>query len=442
MELRDLIVTPALAMLIYLMAYFIRPYVTDKVNRKYFFPALSVKIVGAIALGVIYQFYYNGGDTYNFHTHGSRHIWEAFADTPEKGLDMMLSGGKHDESFYKYSGQIPFFTDPSAFFVIKVAAFFDLLTFSTYSATAICFAVLSFIGMWMFFQTFYRKYPQLHRQIALAAFFIPSVFFWGSGLLKDTLMMACLGVLTYEVDHLFFRKKISVVHLLLFAISLWCIFSVKKFILQGFLPAAVLWIYLGNLKMIRSMAVRVLIFPILIILTIVSIYYSVVKVGEGDRRYAVENIAKTAKITAYDIRFQTGRYAGSGYTLGELDGSFGSMLRLAPQAINVSLFRPYLWEVNNPLMFLSAVESLAFLIISSFLVFKYRLGVLTAFRNPDVSFCFIFSVVLAFAVGVSSFNFGTLARYKIPLMPFYALAMILIYYENNPRKEEELEETE
>ncbi len=442
MELRDLIVTPAVAMLVYLMAYLIRPYVTDAVNRKYFFPALSVKIIGAIALGVIYQFYYSGGDTYNFHTHGSRHIWEAFVDSPGKGLDMMLSGGKHDGSFYTYSSRILFFTDPSAFFIIKLAALFDLFTFSTYSATAICFAVLSFIGMWMFFLTFYRKYPELLKQIAFAAFFIPSVFFWGSGLLKDTLMMACLGVVTYEIDQLFIRKKISVIHILLFVIALWCIFSVKKFILQAFLPAALLWIYLGNLNMIRSMAVKILIFPLLVVLSIFSIYYSVVKVGEGDRRYAVENIAKTAKITAYDIRFQTGRDAGSGYTLGELDGSFGSMFRLAPQAINVSLFRPYLWEVNNPLMLLSALESLVFLILSLVLIFKYGLGVLKSFRNPDVSFSFVFSIILAFAVGVSSFNFGTLVRYKIPILPFYALAMILIYYENKPRKVEEFEETE
>jgi hypothetical protein len=441
-ELRDLIVTPVVAMLIYIMAFLIRPYATDAVNRKYFLPALSVKIIGAIALGVIYQFYYNGGDTYNFHTHGSRHIWEAFVDSPGKGLDMMFSGGEHSESFYRYSSQIPFFSDPSAYFIIRLAAFFDFFTFSTYSATALCFAALSFIGMWMLFLTFYRKYSELHRQIAIASFFIPSVFFWGSGLLKDTLMMACLGVVTYEIDQLFIRKKVSVIQTLLFVIALWCIFSVKKFILQAFLPAALLWIYLGNLKMIRSTAVRILIFPILVALSLFSVYYAVVKVGEGDRKYAVENIAKTAQITAYDIRFQTGRDAGSGYTLGELDGTFGSMLKLTPQAVNVSLFRPYLWEVSNPLMLLSALESLTFLILSAILIFKYRLGVLKSFRNPDVSFSFIFSVILAFAVGVSSFNFGTLVRYKIPLLPFYALAMILIYYENKPRKVEEFEETE
>lgn len=442
MELRDLIVTPIVVILVFLGAYLIRPYVTDSVNRRYFLPALAIKVIGAIALGVIYQFYYSGGDTYNYHTHGSRHIWEAFVDSPGTGLDMLLSGGKHDGSFYKYSSQIPFFTDPAAFFIISLSAFFDVFTFSTYSATAICFALLSFIGMWMFFLTFYRKYPQLHFRIALAAFFIPSVFFWGSGLLKDTLMMACLGVATYEVDQLFFRKKISIAHIILLIVSLWCVFSVKKFILQAFLPSALLWIYLGNVKLIPSVAVRILIFPILLAIGIFSAYYSVTKVGEGDRRYAVENIAKTAKITAYDIRFQTGRDAGSGYTLGELDGTFGSMLRLAPQAINVSLFRPYLWEVNNPLMLLSALESLTFLVLVVRIVFKYRLSLLKSFSNPDMSFSFVFSLIYAFAVGVSAFNFGTLVRYKIPLMPFFALAIILMIYENKPKNVEELDVTE
>lgn len=441
MEMRDFIVTPIVIFLVFLGAYLIRPRVTDSTTRKYFFPALTVKIIGALAVGFIYQFYYWGGDTYNFHTHGSRHIWEAFMDSPEKGLGLLFSGGEHG-LYYEYSSKIPFFTDPASFFIIRLSAVFDLLTFSSYSATAVCFSVVSFVGMWMFFLTFYRKYPQIHWQLALAVFFIPSVFFWGSGLLKDTLMIGCLGILTFETDRLFFRKRFSILHVLLLIVSVVCIFSVKKFILQAFVPAALLWIYMGNLNKISSLVLRVLLFPVLIAISILSTYYSFVKIGEGDRRYAVENIAKTAQITAYDIRFYTGRDAGSGYTLGELDGSFTSMLKLAPLAINVSLFRPYLWEVKNPLMLLSGLESLTFFILTMTLIFKYRLDVARAFRNPDVSFSFVFALIFAFAVGVSSFNFGTLSRYKIPLLPFYAVALALIFYENKPKKSEELETTE
>jgi hypothetical protein len=38
----------------------------------------------------------------------------------------------------------------------------------------------------------------------------------------------------------------------------------------------------------------------------------------------------------------------------------------------------------------------------------------------------VFSVIFAFAVGFTSFNFGALARYKIPFMPFYFIALFIL----------------
>jgi hypothetical protein len=41
-------------------------------------------------------------------------------------------------------------------------------------------------------------------------------------------------------------------------------------------------------------------------------------------------------------------------------------------------------------------------------------------------------LIFAFAVGISSYNFGALSRYKIPCLPFYALGLVLVYYKNRP----------
>src|SRR5882672_1389056 len=101
MELRDLVVTPVIIILVYVAAFIIRPQVTDEVSRNFFFPALTLRIIGALAVGFIYQFYYTGGDTFNFHTHGSRHIWEAFMDSPSTGLSMLFSNGHQQGDFYK-----------------------------------------------------------------------------------------------------------------------------------------------------------------------------------------------------------------------------------------------------------------------------------------------------------------------------------------------------
>jgi len=430
MELRDLIVTPFVVILVYAVAYVVRPFVSDPYNYRYFFPALTLKVAGAIALGFIYQYYYRGGDTYNYHTWGSRVIWNEFMRDPTNGLSLIFLPHEWQGTALNYFGTVNviFYNDPASYFVIRTAACIDLFTFSTYSATATIFAAISFCGGWMMFLAFYRAYPDMLRWLAAAIFFIPSVFFWGSGILKDTLVMAALGASIYLLQSVFLLRRGSrVLNAILLVVTLTVMFWTKKYVLLCFMPAAALLVYVRRLFSIRSLALRLLMVPSVLALLVATSYYAVVRVGEGDSKYSFEKIALTAKTTAYDIRFYTGKDAGSGYTLGELDGTILGTLRMAPQAVNVSLFRPYLWEVKNPLMLLSAMESLFILVMTLYVIIKSPTGFLAAFNDPYVMFCFVFSITFAFAVGVSTFNFGTLARYKIPMLPFYIIGLMLIY---------------
>lgn len=443
MEFRDLIVTPVVLFLVYLIAYVIRPRVSDKITQKFFFPALHVKVLGALALGFLYQFYYSGGDTFNFHTHGSRHVWEAIMDNPLKGLRLLFTGGENIHGLYKYTSKIPFYNDPSSYMVIRIAAFFDLFTFSTYSATALCFAFMSFIGSWMLFLTFYRIKPEQVTLIAIATLFVPSVFFWGSGLLKDTVTLASLGVATFLIQRIFIFRKMSLLAILGLLLSLIIIYSIKKYILLCYLPAVLLWIYASNLAKIKSIIFKLMLLPLLVSVIIASGYFAIVQVAKDDARYNLDRIAYTARETAYDIAYWTGRDAGSSYTLGELDGSFQGLLKLAPEAINVSMFRPYLWEVRNPLMLMSALESFALLLLTIYVVLRARTLIFQSLLNSNVLFCLVFSITFAFAVGVSTFNFGTLSRYKIPMVPFYLVALVFIHdHSKRERKTLTLESTE
>jgi hypothetical protein len=438
LEARDLIVTPIILLIVYAFAYIIRNRVTDPITRAYFIPGLTVKIFGALAVGFIYQFYYGGGDTFNYHSYGSRHIWEAFVDSPSKGMRLLFNRGGDYNDVYRYATKIVFFTDPQSYAIVKIAAILDLITFSSYSSTAVLFAVISFIGMWMFFLTFYEQYPQLHKWLAIASFFIPSVFFWGSGLLKDTITLACLGIATYQAYRIFIKKKFRLYHFILLILSLYGMYSIKVYILLTFLPAVIVWVFMANLDSIKSPVLKVMLAPFMICSAIVLGYFAMLKAGEDNKKYALTSLAKTAQITAYDIRYYTGRDAGSGYSLGELDGTFNSMIKLAPQAVNVSLFRPYLWEVKNPLMLLSALESTLLLCLCIYILFKKNLTIFKALTNFNVIFSLIFSISFAFAVGVSTFNFGTLVRYKIPLLPFFFTAIILMLHHSKSDKNVEL----
>lgn len=443
MELRDLIVTPIVIFLVYVAAYLIRPHVTDSVNRKYFFPALTVRIFGALALGFLYQFYYNGGDTFNYHTHGSRHIWNAFMDDPEIGLKLLFADGEVGSNMHKYASKILFFDDPGSYTIVQIAAVFDLITFSSYSGTAVCFAVISFIGAWLLFLAFYHDNKDLHRLIAFAALFIPSVFFWGSALLKDNITLAGVGVATYLVRRMSNENKVGVFPFLILFLALFIVYSIKKYVLLCFVPALFFWIYSIYLSKVKSVILKLLLFPATMVIAVSSGYYAIEQVSKDDPKYALSQLGKTAQITAYDIAYWTGKDAGSTYTLGSLDGTLAGMLKLAPQAINVSLFRPYLWEVKNPLMLMSAIESFLLLIFTIYLIYSSWSYLGKAILNADVVFCFIFSITFAFAVGVSTFNFGTLSRYKIPMLPFFVLGLIMLYnYVNRARKLAELERTE
>ena len=82
MKISDLFITPVFLILVYGLAYYVKPFVTDKYTGRYFIPGLSIKIVGAIAVGLIYQFYYGGGDTFTYFHLVSRYIWEAFKESP------------------------------------------------------------------------------------------------------------------------------------------------------------------------------------------------------------------------------------------------------------------------------------------------------------------------------------------------------------------------
>jgi hypothetical protein len=364
-------------------------------------------------------------------------------DSPEIGIRLLFNDGKNYEDVYAYASKIAFFSDPTSYAVVKISAMFDLLTFSTYSATAILFSVFSFVGMWMFFLTFYERYPQLHRWLAIAAFFIPSVFFWGSGLLKDTITLGALGIATYQISMIFINREKSLVRWLQLALSFYLLYTIKLYILLTFLPAAILWVFLANLQSIRSLVIKFMAFPFVICTALALAYFAALTAGQDNEKYALGSLGKTAQVTAYDIRYWTGRDAGSGYTLGELDGTFGSMLRLAPQAINVTLFRPYLWEVNNSLMFMSALESFLLLILCLFTLIKKNIRLFLAAGNPEIFFSIIFSLTFAFAVGVSTFNFGTLVRYKIPSLPFFLVAIVvMLYHSKRDTKLEVLEITE
>ena len=150
-------------------------------------------------------------------------------------------------------------------------------------------------------------------------------------------------------------------------------------------------------------------------------------------KYSLANIGHTAEVTSNFIAYISGD-EGSAYSLGTIDPSPVGLLKIFPAAVNVTLFRPYIWETRKVLQLVNGVEALLFMWVT--IKILITIGPRKAWKaitgDPTIQFALIFTIIFAFAVGMSSGNFGTLSRYRIPCLPFYGIALTLIYYKYNP----------
>ena len=334
MELKDFLFTPITLMLVYWLAYMLRDNFSNHHTRPYFIPGLTVKIIGAISLGLIYQFYYLGGDTFNYFAQ-SEVIHQAFMDNPLDGVRLMIAKGTFQSSTFEYATRIYWYKSSSEYFVVKVTALFGLLSNHSYSSIAVMFATFGFSGIWAMYYTFTKIAPERHFALALCILFVPSVYFWGSGLMKDTITIGALGWLFYGFYRGFIEKRLSVGTILVIVLSFYIIYQVKLYILLSFLPPAIFWVFLENSARFNKKLIGFVLKPIMLILGLTLAYLAAINVTEGDIRYDLSKIGERTKINAEYLYKISLIQDGSAYYLGELDGSIESMLRIAPQAIIV-----------------------------------------------------------------------------------------------------------
>ncbi|WP_035564145.1 hypothetical protein [Hymenobacter sp. IS2118] len=427
MELKDLYITPIYLAIIYAIAFQLRPSLTNQYTVKYFIPALTVKIVGAIALGILYHTLY-GGDTNNYFHH-ARVIHDAFGDSFSAGFELITTSGDVTPNIKQYTDRMWWFGRTSnEYFVIRVAGFFSIFCFNTYTVIAVLFAVVTFSGMWVMYMTFAKIRPQAYKELAIAVFFLPSVFFWGSGLLKDSLCMGALGWLFYTFYRGAIERRNIIRCVLLGTAAVAVIMSMKVYIILAFMPPALLWVFNESTSKIKSPIVRWIAKPIFLGVGLLVAGYAFVQISAADARFNIDKIGAQSKLTADYLQGVSSREQGSGYNIGEQDGTLGGMAKLAPQALVVALFRPFIWEARNPTMALSALEASYFMLLT--LRILWRVGILKTLTaittTPVLTLCFVFSLVFAISVGISSGNFGTLVRYKIPLMPFYLSGLYIL----------------
>ena len=405
--------------------------------RPYFLNGLMLKIVGAIFIGLVYQYYYGGGDTRMYFAQ-AKVVNGAFFDSPWKWLNLILHiPAGYEGDYFPYTTQMPWYETLNNFMVVIIAAIFGIFTFTTYLPTAVIFAAVSFTGMWALFRTFAKQYPHLVPHLALAALFIPSTYIWGSGIFKDTICMFGLGWMTNGIFTLLIQRKLRPWGIALTILGVWLIIIIKIYILMAFLPAIGLWVVFTYSHKIKSSILRTSLKVALIPVTLAGFLALSNIFATELGGYSLENIENTANMTQEYINKTSEEFGGASYSIGEISFTPLGIAKVFPAAVNATLFRPYLWETGRPLQLLSSLETFLFLFVTLKILFK--VGLVKSWKaiqeDPNIQFCLIFTMIFGFAVGLTSGNFGTLSRYRIPCLPLFGIALTLIYYRyNSPTK--------
>lgn len=201
-DIYDLLLSPFYILLVYFLAssYKNSKYkLADKKHYRYFLPALMCKIIGGISLCLIYTYYYTeGGDATNYYYTTCTHINVLLSGNFSLFYDLISSetGSVAEVNAIGDYGYIYFsHTDSYAFFTVLLTLPFCLLAFKSFVATTILLASVSFIGLWRLYEVFVDNFPAVQKGFAIAIFFVPSVAFWGSGILKDTYTLSAAGFL-------------------------------------------------------------------------------------------------------------------------------------------------------------------------------------------------------------------------------------------------------
>lgn len=428
----DLISGPIWLGLVLIIAYSIRNLRYSKdVTRVYFIPALLVKIFGGLCVGLIYVFYYKGGDTIHYYDN-SLVLFRAFFEDIESWLKLNQSNDRRSADFelvLDYMQYMIYSRDVKSYTVVKIVSLGTILSGGSYIGTSIIVAFASFIGVWMMFRAFVREYPQLHKELAIAVLFMPSVFFWGSGILKDSITLGLLGLLLYAIQAVFKRREyiLFMIPAMLFAATF--IFYIKPYILISFVPLATFWLGITYLQKIGSPLARTAFAPIVIGVFLIIGFQATQAISEQTERYAFDRLFDTVNAVTRDLSsdFYYAEGRGSRYDIGVIDASPLGLLLKFPEALSYAFIRPFPWEARNFVMLLASVESL----VVAFWFFRamYQHGVRhflgTIFGNPFLLFSFTYSLLFGFMVGLTSANYGNLVRYKVPAIPFF-LASIFI----------------
>jgi len=391
----------------------------DELSKKWFLSAFALKFLFSIILTLIYTYYYTDRSTSDIYKYfdDSKIMFDALKNKPLDYVKMMC-GFDNDSAYFDehYYQRMSFwyrafnsnlFSD--SHIIIRFNAFIHLFSFGHFYVHNVFINFISLLGLTALFKFFKPFFKNNSKVLFYAIFFIPSVLFWGSGLLKEGLILFGLGTLLITIQQGFIKFKWY--HILLFIVSIVILLYTKLYVLAALsTPMLAYLIY----KKIPDKPFLSFLYAFGSLMAMVS---AIVLFTKKYNPFDII-IDKHGEFMRYVQHFPT----NSSFDLPQLTNWF-SIIKYTPNAWLNTFIRPYLWESYSPFVLMSSLENLMFVgLFIVLLLFPKK-------SNNEwfyILFCLVFVFTLFTIVGLMIPIFGALVRYKVPALPFLAIALLML----------------
>ena len=378
-----------------------------------------VKCISGILLGLIYTHYYKNhsdADTFKFFT-DSNFIYESLWDKPYDFFRMFTGIYGKDSDLYVYYIKMDAWLNTSPLYndnrtMIRLNAFFRFFSLGYYNVHVIFLNFISFTGLFCLYKTFSVYLSEKKLELIFLLFLMPSLIFWGSGLLKDGLLITATGFMLYSFQKIM-ETGITVRRILVFSVSIFVLAFIKVYVMVLMLPGLLAW-FLTRKKNGWKVYLTFLGLYTLFFIIAFNLYHF-----NDEYNVAALLFYKQKNFIEIGMRHAAKMISVVGY---ECSGT--SILYHAPEAFAKTLFRPFLWDVRgNPMILLSALENILLIIMTivSLITSNFHKP-----KIPAVIFSFIFVICLFVLISLITPVLGAIVRYRIIGLPF--LIFVLLYY--------------
>ena len=277
---------------------------------------------------------------------------------------------------------------------IKLVAIFNVASFGNYYTNVIFYSFLSLFGAVGLYRVMQDQFPGNRLAIILATFLVPSFLYWASGLHKDGLIFLGLVMVIYPVYFSLKEAKLTILRVLSILTGLLMVLALRNFVIIPLLPALFAWILSSKLK-IRPWAVF-------------AGLYAFFAVFFFTAKYIHPRLNFPEAVVIRQQAFM-GLGGNSAVEVQKLEPTVGSFLTNLPEAIALSLIRPYPSDVHH-LLSLAAAAEINFLLLLTLICIFYRREKFSA--RPFHLFSIFFALSVLLMIGYTVNILGAIVRYR------------------------------